>query len=140
MDNIIPSFNILIILLAAAAYWLLGALWYSMITGNVWSNELTKHGVTLPEPTRQQLVRKLFLSFILNVIIAFGVAVILWFIGSAGMDEGIILGLIIGLSFSAATIGLTYSWENRSFKLFLVDAGYHVIGITLCAVILSMWM
>jgi hypothetical protein len=139
MDNIIPEFNILAVLVAGAAYWLLGALWFSLIAGNAWSTELTKHGVTIKEPTRKALVTKLIITYLLNTLVAFGVSLILWFIGIDSVDDGIIIGLILGVCFAAAVIGITYTWESRSLKLFLIDAAYPVLGITICAIICSLW-
>ena len=64
MGDIFPSFNIIAVFVSAAAYWLLGALWYSVLTGNAWENELRKQGITIKDPTKKELIRKLALSFL----------------------------------------------------------------------------
>jgi Protein of unknown function (DUF1761) len=55
------------------------------------------------------------------------------------LSTGFMLGLIASLGFAAATLGCTFVWQNKSLKLFLIDAGYPIIAITIAGMLLSVW-
>src|SRR5258707_6446694 len=105
------------ILVSAAAYWFIGAFWYSTLP---WGTEIEKHGVKIKDPTKPELVRKLVTTFLLNLIV---VAAVAW-VGAAANVRSVVgglgLGLLLGLGLSAATFGIASTWESRSLKLTLI--------------------
>lgn len=40
---------------------------------------------------------------------------------------------------ASAAMGITYLFERKSFKLFLINAGYHVVTFTIMGLILGVW-
>jgi hypothetical protein len=138
MDKL-SSLNYTAILIAGAAYWLFGALWFSLIAGKAWSAEVVKHGVKLNTPTGGEMATKFITTFILNVLVAFGIAFLVRLIDMNGAVPGLKLGLITGVTIALSTIGITYLWESRSMKLFFLDVTYPIIGNVICAMILASW-
>ncbi len=49
------------------------------------------------------------------------------------------LGALTGCCFCAATIGVNYLYEKKPFGLFLINAGYAVIGNIIAGVIICSW-
>lgn len=139
LNQFLSSTNYWAVIVSGLMYWILGAIWFSALFGNIWGAELEKHGVKIKEPSKQELLAKFVQTFVLNLIVAFGVAFIVFVAHSSTILSGFKLGLFTGICFSASTIGVAYTWEGRSLKLFIVDCGYPVLGITLSAVILSLW-
>ena len=43
-----------------------------------------------------------------------------------------------GIGFVAASFGINYQFAQRSFKLWLIDGGYHAIQFVLCGLILGL--
>jgi len=127
------------ILVAAAAYFVLGSLWFSMLFGNIWSKEVAKHGVTIKDPTGKEIGAKMIQTFIGNVIAALSIAILIYLTGMTGWMAGLKLGLLCGVGFAATAIIIAYTWESRSFKLMAIDFGYPIVGFTVCAIILSVW-
>jgi Protein of unknown function (DUF1761) len=39
----------------------------------------------------------------------------------------------------ASSIGITYLFARRSFKLFLIDGGYHTVQFTMIGMVLAPW-
>jgi hypothetical protein len=138
MDKL-ASLNYAAIFVAGAAYWLFGALWFSLIAGKAWSAEMEKHGIKMKDSATGGLAVKYITTFILNILVAFGIAFLVRIIDMNGAMAGMKLGLLTGVAITGSVIGIKYIWENRSLKLFLLDAAYPLIGITICAMILASW-
>jgi hypothetical protein len=139
MTALLSSLNYLAVLVAGLAYWVIGAVWFSAIAGKSWSAELEKHGVKIKQPTKPQMMTKLVSTFLLNVLLAFGMALLLKLTAIADVPHAIKLGLLAGVCICLTTIGVIYTWESRSLKLYFLDAAYPLIGITACSVILTLW-
>lgn len=139
MHHLFSEMNIWAVLVSAAAYFVLGSLWFSILFGNVWSKEVEKHGVKINQPTGKDIGIKMFQTFIGNLIAAVAMAILVHMSRSSTWQSGFHLGFICGIGFAAASIVIAYTWESRSFKLMAIDFGYPVVGITVCGVILSVW-
>jgi hypothetical protein len=48
-------------------------------------------------------------------------------------------GLLVGAGFVAASFGINYQFANRSFKLWLIDGGYHTVQFVLFGLVLGLW-
>jgi hypothetical protein len=119
--------NILIILLAAFLFFLLGWLWYGGIFGAKWT-ALTGMTKEIAEAT---MGRAMAVGFLLSLLQATGLAGIM----SMKQDGGLAKGLKVGaLSWSFFALPLTaYAWnyENAPADLFRIDAGYLLVGYLL---------
>lgn len=130
--------NWLAILVAAVAYFALGAIWYSFLFRNAW----IKHsGVNVNDPNAKKGMGQMMLtSFVLTVICCLGLAM---FIGKVGelvtWMSGAKVGLVAGVCFSATAICNSYLYEKRPFGLHLINSGYNVVGCVIAGIIISVW-
>jgi hypothetical protein len=46
---------------------------------------------------------------------------------------------MIGLAWVATSFGINYAFAQRSFKLWLIDGGYHVLQFTVYGLVLGLW-
>ena len=75
------------------------------------------------------------LTFLLSLIAA---AVFAMFLGrNFGLVPAIAAGASAGLCWVAASYGITYLFEHRPVKLWLIDGGYHTLQFTLFGAILG---
>lgn len=129
--------NWLAVLVAALAYWFLGALWYSALFGKVWASGLEQQGVKILAPTKSQMMTKLLVTFVANLVAVHAIAYLLR--GASGAQAGATLGAVVGLGIAATTLAVAYSWESKPLKNFVVDASYHLLGCVIAGVILAVW-
>ena len=129
--------NYLAVLVSAIAYFMLGALWYApQLLGNAW---MKARNIT-PKDIQGGLTPRLFvITFLCELIAALVVGYVVTAASVSGIGSGLVVGLLLGLGFVATSIGVTFLYENRPLNLFLIDAGYHIVGITIAGVILSLW-
>jgi hypothetical protein len=131
LEHFLSSVNYWAVLVSGLAYWIIGAVWFSALFGSVWGTELENHGVKIKEPTPRELAAKLVQTF--------GVAFIVFVTDPSTVRSALGLGAFTGVCLSGATLGIAYTWEGRSKKLFLVDAGYPIAGVMVSTIILSVW-
>jgi hypothetical protein len=127
--------NFLAIFAAAAATFLVGGLWYSpVLFGKAWQRET---GLTDDELKSRNPVRIFGPAFVLALLMAFNLAA---FIGpDATPGFAVAAAFAAGFGWVAFGMGVTYLFEARSLRLWLIDAGYHTVSFTLMGVILGLW-
>ncbi len=128
--------NWLAIICAAAAYWVLGAIWYMALFGKIWAAGIEQHGVKLE---RSGMAAKMIGNFIGNLVAALIMARLIGRIGTADLMHGLRLGAGVGIGFSATALSIQYLWESKPIKVWLIDASHHVLGCVLLGAILSVW-
>jgi len=120
------------VLLAAFSSFMLGGLWYSpVLFGTTWNSE--NGGVK-----QDGHPAKVFgVSFVFSLIAAASFAYLL---GPASpLDAALKTGALVGLGFVAASFGINYQFAQRSFKLWLIDGGYHAAQFMLFGLVLGLW-
>jgi hypothetical protein len=129
------DFNYLAILVATIAYFMIGGTWYSPV---LFANAWMKESKVVPDKSKG-IAQLLVVTFFITLFMVF---ILAYFINTSGADslqKGLLTGLLAGLGFVATTIGITFLYEGRTIKLFLIDAGYHVTGLIVAGGILGMW-
>ena len=127
--------NIWAVLVAALSTFLIGGLWYSRaLFGNLWMRE---NGFT-DESLKGSNMTKIFgLAFLLALIAAVNLAM---FLGPEKRPEmGALWGFAAGFGWVATFLGTIYLFERKSFTLFLINAGYSIVSLTVMGVILAAW-
>jgi hypothetical protein len=129
--------NWLAIICAAAAYWVLGAVWYMALFGKIWAAGIEQHGVKLQ---RSGMAVKMIGNFIGNLVAAVIMARLIQRIGTTpDILHGLRLGAGMGIGFSATALSIQYLWESKPLKVWLIDASHHIIGCALLGAILAVW-
>jgi hypothetical protein len=124
--------NYLAIVLAALSTFLLGGLWYSpAVFGKAWMKE---NGFTEESLKGGNMIKIFGLAFVLGLISAINLAM---FMGpEKDVTMGAAYGFAAGFGWVATFVGTHYLFERRSLKLFLINAGYSVIALTVMGVII----
>ena len=120
------------ILLAAVSSFMLGGLWYSpVLFGKLWNDE--NGGVE-----QKGHPAKVFgVAFLFSLLAA--IAFARWIGPEPSLDYALKHGLMAGFGMVAACFGINYQFAQRSFKLWLIDGGYHTVQFLVFAIILGLW-
>lgn len=124
--------NYLAIALAALSTFLIGGLWYSpAIFGKAWMKE---NGFKEEDMKDANMIKIFGLAFLLALISAVNLAM---FMGpEKDVTMGAAYGFAAGFGWVATFVGTHYLFERKSFKLFLINAGYSVVALTIMGVII----
>lgn len=129
--------NWLAVLVAAIAFFALGAVWYSFLFRQAW---IKASGVNVNDPNAKKGVGAMFLSsFILIVITTVGLALFTARVGSGGWMTGLKVGLVAGICFCATSISNSYLYEKRPLALHLINSLYNVVGCVIAGIIIAVW-
>jgi hypothetical protein len=123
------------ILVAALSTFLIGGLWYSpAVFGKAWMKE---NGFTEESMKGGNMVKIFGLAFLLGLIAAVNLAM---FMGPENKPEmGALWGFLAGFGWVATFVGTHYLFERKSFKLFLINAGYSIVALTVMGIIIAAW-
>jgi len=127
--------NIWAVLVCGVASLIVGGIWYSpFLFGKKWQKE----AAISDEKIKGANMPVIFIStFILTVIMAFNMA--LFFGGEVGLSDGLLYGFYTGLFWVATALGVIYLYERRSFMLWFINGGYHIIMFTIIGGIIGAW-
>ncbi|MBS1755037.1 MAG: DUF1761 domain-containing protein [Ferruginibacter sp.] len=140
MGNLFDYLNWPAIAVAAIAYWVLGSLWYSpAMFSKKWITYL-KIDVNAPD-AKKGMGLMFGGSLVLMFIQALAIAIIAerLHIRGAGWMSGLKLGALTGVCFCATTIGINYLYQKSPLGLFLINAGYSIVGNIIAGIIICMW-
>jgi len=139
MGHLFDYINWIAVIVATLAYFGLGALWYSVLFGKRWISDLK---IDVNDPNLKKGMGMTFGgSLVLMFVQCLALAIL------AGKIEGITatwmsgakLGALTGCCFCAATIGVNYLYEKKPFSLFLINAGYAIVGNIIVGIIICCW-
>jgi hypothetical protein len=123
------------VLLASLSTFLLGGIWYSpAVFGKAWMRE---NGFTEEGMKNSNMVKIFGLALILALISAVNLAMFL------GPEKDVVMGAVwgfaAGFGWVATFVGTHYLFERKSFTLFLINAGYSVVALTIMGVIIVLF-
>ena len=130
----LASINYFAVLVAALSAFIIGGLWYSVLFAKVW---MIENGYDEAALKNSNMAKIFGGSFIFSLIISF---VLVLFLGpERDAVMGATAGFMAGLFWVATAMGITYLFERKSLKLFLINAGYHVVTFTIMGLLLGAW-
>lgn len=137
--GILAGLNWLAVIVAAIAYFALGALWYMPFAfGRPWQraigwDEAQQPGasaVTYAAPALFALVSSIATAMIANAT------------GSADIGSGVVLGLVVGIGYGLAIAAYEAVFDPhkpRPWAWWAITGAYHLVGLIIVAVIVSAW-
>lgn len=123
----------LAVLAAALSAFLVGGVWYSpVLFSKAWQKET---GLSDEQIAGANMARTFGLTFILSLIAAL---VFHLFLGpQIDIATGALYGFAAGAAWIGTSFGTSYLFEQRSFKLFAINAGYHTVQFTVMGAVLG---
>jgi hypothetical protein len=138
--DLLSDLNWLAVLVAALAYFAIGALWYAPpVFGKVWA---AAGGFALPEPGTRPNPAIYLTPLVGSLLSAIALGMIAKASGTDTFEEGIVLGLVVAVGFAISIALVTAQFETSKPKPMVwgaVNGGYHVVGNLLAAIIVASW-
>lgn len=132
--QILPLLPWVKILAATVAYFAIGALWYSdLLFGKQWlaDNKFPKDFMK----RKMNMALTFGGSFILMLVVIVNLTMLL---GPGSVRPfSTIIALVVGLGFMAPVVGIGCLYTGKPFRLFVIDAGYHVLAMVIVGTILG---
>jgi hypothetical protein len=125
---------------SAIAYWVLGALWYSPLL-------FARPFIALKGYSPEQLAAlqaqshagEIGLAFVTSLLLAYVLAHFVKFTGAETAASGALTGFWLWLGFVVTTNLETVIFEGRPLGLYLINNGYHLVGMLGMGALLAVW-
>jgi len=135
--NLCTSFseiNWLAVAVITVFSFMLGAFWHSVLFNKAWKED--SNSVYNSENRGNPGI--LFgLTAVSHLIAVIALALLIGH--NSTVVCGLLFGLIVSIAWISTSIGVTYLFVGRSFRLFLIDAGFYVVFYTIAGLILAIW-
>ncbi len=138
------NINIAAVLVAVAANFILGFIWYTPLFGKTWGKEMGYDPTVKPDA--KVMAKGMAFMVIGNFLLAWVLAWTLagWqFIPGAEKISPLMNAMnssfFLWLGFYVPVHLGAIVWEKKSWKLFGINAGYHLISLFVVALILTHW-
>jgi Protein of unknown function (DUF1761) len=119
-------------IVAAVAYWLWGALWFTVF-GKQWIDLTHRSDANAADPVPYVV------SILMAFVLSYGTAIALSHDADRTALGGVQFGVFVGLLFLASTQLTTSVYEGRPLALWVLDGGYEVLGLALVGAIIGAW-
>ena len=129
-----PEVNYIAVLVAGIAAFAVGGLWYSpLLFAKAWQRE---SGITDEQLQGANMTMIFGLTFVLCLLASLVFAFFLGPRPAIGLGMG--AGVSAGIFWVASSFGINYLFERKSFKLFLINGGYHAVQFTVIGLVLAL--
>jgi len=128
--------NYLAVVVAAIAYWVLGALWYGVLFNKAW---MALEHMTIEQAKSVSPVVPYIVSFLLEVLIAYSLAQLCIWRNANTAGRGASVGVLVWIGFVGPIAFMNYMFEMRPKELFAINEFYPLAGLVLMGVILGAW-
>jgi hypothetical protein len=136
-QEIISNLPWLQILVAAIAYFALGAIWYGPLFSKAW---IRGHAINVNAPDAKKGVAGIMItSFFILVVICISLAIIRDVASINGTMQAVKWGAFLGLGFATTSTSMTYVYLKKPLTAHLIDGFYHVVGMIIALIILANW-
>ncbi len=123
--------------IAAVVFFVLGAIWYSLMAGP-WMAAIGKAtGAAAGDPAVSPLPYAI--GFLAILVMCYTLAWLIRRLGVTTLVAGLQLGATVALGFIAATLALNYGFEARPVALWFINSVYVVVGLAISGAIIAGW-
>lgn len=138
LNEVVSNIKWLHVLVAALAYFIVGAIWYSpLLFSKKWAEAA---GIQLDDSANKaDMPMMMITSFVMMFIACVGLDILIQRLPAIDAMGGLKLGILVGICFAVTSIATSYVYQRKPRILTSIDGLYHVIGISLSAMILAGW-
>ncbi|MBI4895479.1 MAG: DUF1761 domain-containing protein [Candidatus Aenigmarchaeota archaeon] len=129
------SVNLLAVLVAAIASFIIGFLWYGPLFGKSWIKMMGWTPKQTAEARKKGMAKSAVVGFISGLVISFVLANIIKFSGALSLIEGLAIGFLVWIGFVAAIMLGSVLWEGRDIKLYVLNVSCYLVSFLVMSAI-----
>jgi hypothetical protein len=134
MLDALTSVNWLAVTLATLAYFVLGALWFTPLFGRAWDRSL---GIERKRGERYPPIYYV-VPLVSSLLVSIATAVLVVAAGVEDLADATVLGLVVGIGYSAAVTFTNAVTPTTPHPLAFaaITGSYHVVGAVIAAIVI----
>ena len=123
------------ILVATAAAFALGGIWYGPVFGQAWMAAIGKSADDL-KPSPMPFIVSFFTALLTCIVLA----VLMYDLAIETLGGGLAMGALVGVGFIATAMASDTAFCGWGMRLFLIQSGYRVAYSIIMGGILGVWL
>jgi hypothetical protein len=127
------------VIVSAIAYWILGAVWYGLLFTKQFVSLMRFTPQQLEELQRQVPAKEYVLAFLSGLIMSAVLASLFNLIRPRSAIQAAGIAVLLWCGFVLTTTLDTVLFESRPLGLYLINNGYHLVGLLIVGSILGAW-
>lgn len=131
--------NYIAIVISAVAMMVLGFLWYGPLFGKFWMKEMGLTKSDMEKAKKKGMTKSYVLMAASAIVMSYVFAHVLLAFGSNSAPAALQGAFWTWLGFVATVMLGKVLWEGKSWKLYILDAGYYLVGLGIVGQILTFW-
>lgn len=132
--NNIPWLQVIV---AAVAYFALGAIWYGPVFSKAW---IRGHRINMNDPDIKKGVAGVMItSFFIVLIICICLAIVKEVASVSDWQHAVKWGAFLGFGFAFTSTSMSYLYLKKPLSIHLIDGLYHVVGMVIAMTIMTVW-
>lgn len=139
--DMLGQLNWLAIIVGTVIYFGLGALWYAPpVLGRAWQRSIGWDPGATPPQIR---ITTYAIPAVAYLVTAVATAMLAAASGSDNLESGLILGLVVGIGYALARTAVDATFTPnlpQPWVWFAITGSYHLVGLIIVAVIVSVWV
>ena len=137
-----PAFeiNYTAVLVSAAAGFVIGMVWYSVLFGKAWMKLSGMGGKDMEKAKKKGMMGAMAAGFVSLLVMSFVLAHFVDLAGAATVLEGAQAGFWAWLGFIATVMLGTVLWEGKPVKLYLLNVAHYFVALVVMGSILAVWV
>jgi len=128
--------NYAAVVVAAVAYWVLGAVWYGVLFSKPW---MALENMSVEQMNSMNPVLPYVITFALNLLIAYSLAQICIWRNADTIGRGASVGVLLWIGFVGPITFTTYMYEMRPRTLYAINEFFPLAGMVLMGAIIGAW-
>ena len=130
--------NYIVVLIAAIASMIVGALWYSpLLFGNLWAKLSNFSKSDMEKAKKKGMGSSYFMAFIGSLVTAFVLAAFINLAGAESLRVALEIAFWLWLGFIATTTLSSVLWEGKPVKLYMLNNAHNLVSILIMAAIIA---
>jgi hypothetical protein len=136
--QLLSELNWLHVVVAAVAFFVLGAVWYSpVLFSKPWA-KLVNINMT-DRNARKGMGGMMLGSFVLMTVCCIALAIMFSIIHVGDAMGAVKFGLFFGVGFALTAVSISFIYERKPLALYAIDIGYLILGIVIASLVLVLW-
>ncbi len=132
------NLNYLAIIVSAAAYFLIGGVWYALVFTKPWMAALN-FGASMKQKAEKDFPKSLATHFASGLVTSFVMANVARVMGLASFLEGMELGVWAWLGFAVTINANSFMFERRPAAVFIINSGFFLVAFGIVGGIVTAW-
>src|SRR5258708_6649139 len=133
------SVSIVAIIGSGIASMIIGYVWYGPLFGKMWAQLQGWSMEDMKAKQSKDMMKSYGIMFVGSLVLAAVLGMFARTVGALTLSDGALVGFFAWLGFAAPLLLSSVLWEGKSYRLYVLNAGYNLVQFVIIGAIVTLW-